>query len=114
MQKDIIVCHFDGINVTEVFKNIPKPDKWARKAVVLHNASIVAEGGNLDNEFWFLNEKIKSKSTIITLGADNDVIKDDPAVLERLGKYIATPASGGNAKNRGTDDDLNKTRGDFR
>ncbi len=109
MQKDIIVCHFDGVNVTEVFKNIPRPDKWARKAVILHNASIVAEGGNLDQEFWFLNEKIKSKSTIITVGADNDIIKDDPAVIQRLQRYIGTPAPGGHAKNRGTDNDFNKS-----
>lgn len=108
MQKDLILCHYNGLHVEEIFKSLPKADKWARNAIILHNADIVAKDGNLDNEFWFLNEKIKSRCTIITMTADNGFIKDDPTILKRLGDYIETPKPTGNAKNRGIDEDFNK------
>lgn len=113
MQKILTVCHFNGAKIEHVYTNIPKTDKWAKQTVRLHNDQIVANGGQLESEFWFLEEKIKSRSVIITLAADGDFIKDDPEILTRLGRDKQAQTKPGSAQNRGVDGDFNKRRDKF-
>ena len=110
MQKQLIVCHFNGVRIEQIYTNVPKTDKWAKQTVRLHNADIVANGGQLESEFWFLEEKIKSRSVIITLAPDGDFIKDDPDILNRLGLDKQAQTKPGSAQNRGKEGDFNKRR----
>jgi hypothetical protein len=111
MQKELILCHFNGLHIEEIYKSIPKSDKWAKQTVRLHNADIVAQHGNSESEFWFLEERIKSRSVIITFTADGDIIKDDPDVLKMLGRDSKGQANKGSAQNRGSLEDNNKKSG---
>ncbi len=111
MQKELILCRYNGLHVEEIYKNIPKSDKWAKQTIRLHNADIVAQHGNTESEFWFLEERIKSRSVIITFTPDGNIIKDDPDILKTLGRGKQSQANKGSAQNRGTIEDNNKKSG---
>lgn len=80
MAKSIILCHFAG-------KVIERADyrsgelKWAQHSIVLHNAHIVANGGDLTKEFWFLKKDIKKGNHIITIRDDGEFVTNDPDIL---------------------------------
>lgn len=107
MEKEYILCRFSTPISEEITPYPKKCEKWAYHAVRLHNADIVANNGNLDNEFWFLKEKIKAKCTIITMDNERDFIKDDPKILDKL-SINTTKTQKTSAHNRSASDNLKK------
>jgi hypothetical protein len=107
MQKEYILCRFSAPLAEEITPYHKKYEKWAYHAVRLHNADIVANKINLDDEFWFLKEKIKAKCTIITMANERDFIRDDPKILKKLGiNKEEIPKT--SAHNRSVSPNLNK------
>lgn len=105
MTKQLTLCHFTGL-VEPVWNYVPKTRRWAYHAVLLHNQDIIAQGGDLDKEFWFLREKIGAKTHVFTMAADHEFIKDDPLMLERLSVNKDNEPKGGSAQNRKTPDNF--------
>lgn len=98
MKANAIVCRCSGAYddhkrfnsiVDEIFESKQKSDKWARTTVVLHNKQIVATGGNLKEEFWFINASIKSNTHIITMDDKGELVKNDPEKIALLSTYLS-------------------------
>lgn len=103
MTKQLTLCRYTGL-VEPVWNYVPKTRRWAHHAVLLHNQDIIAQGGDLDKEFWFLREKIGAKIHVFTMTADHEFIKDDPLMLELLGESKSEDDKNGSAQNRKTPD----------
>jgi hypothetical protein len=84
MDKQFILCRFSAPITEEITPYPKKFEKWAYHAVRVHNADILANQGNLEDEFWFLKEKIKAKSAIISMRNGNEFVRNDPQIVAKV------------------------------
>lgn len=100
-QPRIYFCQFKDsqIEILAEFKNLIT----AEYCVNLHNNTIT---GELDNEFWFVNETIKTKTKIIVLSQNKKFPTNDPKFYDKLAPYLKVQKeekkeNKGNAQSRG-------------
>lgn len=75
----------------------------AKKCVKLHNDTVIGPSGKYENEFWFLNTKIKGNTVIITSDKQGEFPSNDPDIVAKLEAYIEglKKDETGHAQNRG-------------
>lgn len=99
MGKPVILCHYSG-KVNELADYKRGGLKWAQTSLKLHmanirkeRAQIVAKGGKPSDDFFFINQTIKSNVQVITI-SDKDVFEtNDPDILKLLAGYIEEPGT---------------------
>lgn len=80
-------------------------EKLAKQHIKLFNQQIVAEGREIEQEFWFLNKTIGKQTHIITHLQQDHYPVNDPAILEKLAAYLQSNVNPtGNFRRRGRDE----------
>lgn len=97
----IFFCRFKDPFVKELATWDPGQKTLAEHCISTLNTPLFGPNGEIGDEFWFLNARIKGETQIIVLSAKSNYPINDPEILAKLETYLEGAEDVGAFQKRG-------------